>query len=128
VITNLYIQNVKSPSPNAFTFVSIKVGDTPEAKGDWGVAFQNFLYDNPDSPKFGGGVLGGKLYGIYLGPTEEAVKTFIGAGLMDPNLVDQVGTSLVTKDYEVVELNILPQGNIKLHEVKTFAGMTTFSW
>ena len=140
VITNLYLQNVISPSPTAFTYVSLNHKGIPDVQGEFAVRFQNFLYDDPNSPKYGGTANGGGTYGIYLGPWEEAVKTFADAGLLDDELLDSDFPSVVTKDYNTVCENAendssscdaigsvdIPQFGIQMREVKNLAGMSKY--
>ena len=140
VITNLYLQNVISPSPTAFTHIGVTYKGTPEVQAEFAVRFQNFLYDDPDSPKFGGRATPTMIAGIYLGPWEQAVKTFANAGLLDDELLDSDIPSGVTKDYNDVCENTendlsscdaigsvnIPQFGIQLREVKTLAGMSKY--
>ena len=71
MITHFTIRNVQSPNPTAFTIVTVYWDTTDE--NTWTemmLRFQNFMYDNPLSVRYGGNVLGssgviGTTQGVY---------------------------------------------------------------
>ena len=97
VITSLTFKVLQNPRPGAFTFL---VGITnPEGKlGEWWVRFQDFLFDHPESYRFGGSTSPAGHSLVCLGPTEECVEILTDAGLLDEDLLDPTIPTMAIKD------------------------------
>jgi len=136
VVTNIYLQNIMSPSPTAFTHVSVSYEDTPVIRGEFAVKMQNFLYDHPKSPLFGGAFSPTGFEGIFLGPWDEAIKVFEDAGLLDVNLLSKTIPSTIMKNFnsvcdnhdgtlsspcDEIDYAEVPQFGIQFYEVKDLA-------
>lgn len=97
IITSLTFKVVQSPTPEAFTYLFFEV---QHEYSEWLVLFQNFLYDNAESYRFGGNIFGIAPSLVCLGTAEECVRILTDAGLMDKNFFPRPGEFHFIRDYE----------------------------
>ena len=130
VITSMTTAVVQSPEPTSGErkFLQFRLYykhlDDDERKTFLDL-FQKFLYDSPDSPRYGGG--GGfgdeesHLSGIFLGSIDEFLDIFGDAGLLDAALLDESKPTDCLSNYEVCEYpDGLPTFGLEVREFKSY--------
>lgn len=101
VVTSLTFKVIQNPSQGHFTFLAI----VPSAAGlaEWHIRFTAFMYDHPQSYRFGGSAQLEKVTFLFLGPLEEALDILEGAGLLDQALMQpNLPTQFFIKNFEPI--------------------------
>jgi len=102
VITSLTFKVVQTPSPGSFTYMLLLPSKSGNA--EWHVRFTAFMYDHPESYRFGGAAqLEGPRSLLFLGPLGDGIEILTGAGLLDPDLMEaDRPTEFYKKDFNLI--------------------------
>ena len=129
IITSLTRAVIASPEPEAgkerkFSVVRVNYS-TPEdsSRKRFLGRFQNFLYDNPNSVRFGGNGAFNNItqgvIGLFLGSAEEFQDIFNEAGLFDDTAADDA--SILAKNYVISNLpSNLPATGVQVAEFDSY--------
>mmetsp|Transcript_11695 Transcript_11695/g.25649 ORF Transcript_11695/g.25649 Transcript_11695/m.25649 type:complete len:663 (+) Transcript_11695:369-2357(+) len=131
IITTMHTVVIASPDPPegeerrfCYILLQYKTEDN-DARKKFLNALQEFLYESPESSKFGGG---GGLYehsqqirGIFLGSKEEFAEIFSKAGLLDTDILDKEYGPNYAEDFNKISTpEGMPEFGVTVNEFNSY--------